>query len=119
MQQIIDDPVSVVQPLATVERHSGLGIASFVISLIMAPALLVIVVMAALIGSSDDESPANIIVGLLALGSIALLLTGIGLGIAGVLQKQRRRMFSVLGLVFNASLVLGILGLMLIGLMME
>ena len=85
----------------------------------MAPSLLILFIVAAMIGSSDEDDPANVIVGLLALGSIALLLAGVGLGIAGVFQKQRRRLFSVLGMIFNGSLLLAILGLMLIGLMVE
>ena len=39
----------------------------------------------------------------------------IGLGIAGLVQRERKRMFSVLGLVFNAVAVLGVLGIMILG----
>ena len=101
-------------------KHSGLGIASFVISLAMAFFLFLIVLAAAVIatvtrGDMPDTSPAAVIVGLVAVLGLFGCVVGIGLGIAGMFQKNRKKVFSILGLIINGLIVLGVFALIVVG----
>ncbi len=106
------------QPL---RKHSGLGIASFVISIIAALITFVLVVMAGVMtvkagGQMDEQSPHAVVLGCSILAAGFLYLVGIGLAIGGLCQRNRYRVFPILGLVLNLLFVLGIVGLMVIGL---
>lgn len=85
--------------------HSGLGIASFIISIL---AFFVVILFFA-IDASETTAGAGIC------GAAFANLVGIGLGIAGVAQGDRKKVFAILGLVFNVLAILGVVGLMLIG----
>ncbi len=100
--------------------HSGLGIASFIIALVAGALLAMLVIAAGVMaatagGGFDETAPATV-----ALGCTILLaglghLVGTGLGIAGVVQRDRRKVFAVLGLVLNGLAILSIAGMLLIG----
>jgi hypothetical protein len=105
-------------------KHSGLGIASFVMGLIFGLILFVLIGIAGVQevsnpGGMDENSPFAMVLGLLLLGALLMNLVGAALGLAGVLQKNRRKIFAVLGLVFNLLAVLGTGSLMVLGMMME
>ena len=105
-------------------KHSGLGIASFILSLIAGVEIFTMVVIAGVMAAQspagiDEHSPEAIIVGSFLCGGAALLLVGLGLGIAGVLQRNRKKIFGILGLVFNALIVIGLLTLFAIGIAMR
>ncbi len=55
-------------------------------------------------------------VGLCALGSPVISLVGLGLGIAGLLQQDREKLFSILGVAVSALLLIGSCSLLLLGL---
>ncbi|MBX6313172.1 MAG: hypothetical protein IRY99_09700 [Isosphaeraceae bacterium] len=77
-------------------------------------------VIAYLDASHQGRPPTDIekfLIGLMALGGVALGLVGAVLGLAGVVQRYRRRGFAVLGLVLNGLLLLGVAGLLVLGLM--
>ena len=57
------------------------------------------------------------VVGLFLIAFLMLDLLAIGLGIAGLIQKDRKKTFSILGLIFGASTVVITVFLMIIGLM--
>ncbi|MDQ6418303.1 hypothetical protein RB620_02520 [Paenibacillus sp. LHD-117] len=128
-------------------KHSGLGIASFVISLVALLLIVIGIIIAAtnVSGMMDDESMLTEIeritqtyeegqeaemgtelleseefggaimgfmaAGLMMLASIALAFVGLILGIIGVASKLRRKTFGVIGLVLNALILLGTVGL--------
>lgn len=116
-------------------RHSRLGIASFVIAVlttVLFVVLLVVIFSAAgqLLGGVDpqnvtpqdlernlQQSPGTTgVLGVAGFGLAAspfLYLLGAALGIAGLIQKSRKRLFSVLGTVANGVIFLGILALVL------
>lgn len=116
-------------------RHSRLGIASFVIAVlttVLFVVLLVVVFSAAgqLLGDMDpqnvtpqdlernlQQSPGTTgVLGVAGFGLVAsplLYLLGAALGIAGLIQKRRKRLFSVLGTVANGAVFLGFLVLVL------
>ena len=90
-------------------RHSRLGIASFVIAIavgIIVP--LVMVLMAILMASIQEQGTSKLFPVGVAFGLILILaycgsLTGIGLGIAGIRQKKRNRIFAIIGLCLNSA----------------
>jgi hypothetical protein len=107
-------------PAAPVMKHSWLGISSFAISLIGGAAMLLLFGVAAYMemstpGGMDENSASAVFVGLLLFAVMAVHLVGAGLAIGGLVQKDRKRVFAVLGLVFNALVILGTLALMIIG----
>jgi hypothetical protein len=109
-------------PPETSRKHSGLGMASFVISIIAALITFVLVVMAGVMtaragGQMDEQSPQAVVVGCSILAAGFLYLIGIGLAIGALFQRNRHKVFPILGLVLNIVFLLGIAGLMVIGLL--
>ncbi len=102
-------------------RHSGVGIASFVTGII---ALLLFigaigVVLVAVVSTRHARQPPQALlvpVGLMVIGSGLMALVGTGLGIGGCCQRERKKVFAILGLVINGFLLLAGIGLMLVGL---
>jgi hypothetical protein len=92
-----------------------MGIVSFILSL-AAPAVMVllIVVIGATatqsLGNEGQPSAPSPLVMVASLGIVACLgvmVAGLGLGIAGCCQKKRKRVFAVIGTVFNGVIVVG------------
>ena len=103
-------------------KHSGIGIASFVISIFMGIFYFSVILIAGVVGAANpeginEESVTAVVIGLLILAGLGVSLIGIGLGIAGVIQKEYKKILSVLGLVFNSLGVIGVIGLMIIGIL--
>lgn len=116
------------------KKHSGLGIASF--SLFGGMAILFVLFLVMFImriaGEIDftaeavdaeelaariEQIPELAIYPLVMLATLAGNLIGLILGIIGLIQKERKKVFAILGTVFN-GLVLGFLGvIMLIGIL--
>ena len=67
----------------------------------------------------DDESTAVIMVGFAVIGMLIANVVAFGLGVGGVFQKGRKKMFAVLGLTFSMLTFVGTIGLILVGLSME
>jgi hypothetical protein len=119
----MDNPLPPLHPpgsAAPALKHSWLGIASFVISILGGLAMLLLVGVAGYLqmstpGGMDEKSTTAIVVGLLLFAVMGAHLVGAGLAIAGLTQKDRRKVFAVLGLVFNVLVILCTLGLMVIG----
>ena len=85
-------------------KHSRMGIASFIISLAQGFVTLVLIVIAGIMasmGPSVENEAAFMILGLFFIIGILGHIVGIVLGIAGAAQKSRKKVFAVLGLVFN------------------
>ena len=121
----------------TAERsgQSRLGIASFVIAILTTVLLVVLFVVISnaagrLLGDMDpqsvtpqdlqrnlEENPGSTgVLGVAGFGLAAtplLYILGAALGIAGLVQKRRGRLFAVLGTVFNGLIFLGLLVLVL------
>lgn len=109
--------------MAAPPAHSGLGIASFIISLAAGFTLLVLFGIAGVLesqhGGLDEESAAAIVLGLVVVVAILAQLLALGLGIAGMVQTERNKLFGVLGTVFSATGLLGCLLLLLFGALIE
>lgn len=106
------------------QRHSSLGIASFITSIASGFLIFFAFVIAGVMSMSspevmDEESASAIILGLCLFGSLLVSLVALGLGISGLLQKDRRQIFAVLGTVFSVVMIAGTFLLVLLGLAME
>jgi hypothetical protein len=66
----------------------------------------------------DPANPPPVLIGagLVVVACLLGSLVGFGLGIAGLVQKDRRRLVAVLGLALNAFIGLGVSALIVIGL---
>lgn len=99
--------------------HSGLGIASFIISLASGTALVLLLGIAGVMesqpGGMNEQSAGAIFLGLfLALTALAQVLA-LGLGIAGLVQTGRSKLFGVLGTVFASTGLIGTVLIILLG----
>lgn len=102
-------------------KHSGLGLASFIISMVDVIIFVSVMIIGSMMASKspmglDETSPLLLTLGMLIIFSLILCLVGIGLGIAGIVKKNRKKLFAVLGLVFNVAFLLGIIILLVVGL---
>ncbi|MCD4652662.1 hypothetical protein K8T06_01865 [bacterium] len=101
-------------------KHSGIGIAAFIISIILAGGLFLLVIIAGLMeastpGGIDEESLSAAILGLLILGTGGFQIIALVLSLVGLFQQNRKKLFPVLGTVVSSLTLLGISGLMILG----
>ncbi|MDR0666508.1 MAG: hypothetical protein LBF71_03760 [Campylobacteraceae bacterium] len=106
-----------------VQKHSGLGVASFALSIISVVCIFVLFIVAGAIevstpGGMDENSAAAVIIGVLYFLFAGFSLVGVGLGIAGLFAKERKKIFAVLGLIFSAAIFIIAVAVMVIGLSM-
>jgi len=105
-------------------KHSGFGTASFILACVMTVCLVALVVAIGILATStpgevNGESPIAVALGLGILGTLAVEVFAVGLGVAGLLQRDRKKVFAVLGLIISSITVLGVLSLLVMGLVME
>ncbi len=111
-----------------------MGIASLVIAILATVVILALFVASFAIVSSEfgnvqdpqsldpqrlQDSPAFVwltLIGLGILGCLLLYLVGLALGIAGLVQRRRKKLFAVLGTVGNGVVLLGFVALIVLGL---
>ena len=89
-------------------KHSGLGIASF-ISTIVSGSLLFLVIMMSISASDRTDPVEDSGIGLVMVAFCLVLLLALGLGIGGLLQKQRKKIFAILGTLFSVATIILIL----------
>ena len=63
----------------------------------------------------NETSKAVFLIGLGVILAVFVLLISLGLGIGGLIQKERKRIFSVLGVVFSSFTLLVISIVMMLG----
>jgi len=105
------------------QKHSGLGIASFILSIASAVLIFLLIAIAGIMEASsptgmDEESAAAVMVGLFLFIFLGATLVALGLGIGGLFQKERQKIFAILGVVFSVVTLLGTVLLIMIGLSM-
>src|SRR2546426_368566 len=91
--------------------HSGLGVASFIMSLVGALLVLFMIVLAFIMQIADEgffrfSTTEDKVVGIGMCGSGLLLLASAGLALGGLAQDRRRKIFAILGLVISGAAVL-------------
>lgn len=104
------------------EKHSGLGIASFTLSILGSLLMFLLFVIAGIMeaatpGGIDEESAEAIFVGLIMIATFFFNLIAIALGVTGLFQKQRKKLFAILGTALSGLTVVLASFLMLIGLL--
>lgn len=105
-------------------KHSGLGIASFVLSIVSLVLIFGLLIVAGVLeattpGGMDEESVEAIVVGLLLFAFIGTALIATGLGIAGLCQKQRKKIFAILGTIFSLVTVVSTVSLISFGMTID
>lgn len=103
--------VSTNPPALPREGHSKLGIASFVTAIVGGLSFFILCVSLGYMelntpGGIDEASKAVILMGLGIILALFILLISLGLGIGGLIQKERKKIFSVLGVVFSFFMLL-------------
>lgn len=105
-------------------KHSGVGVASFVLSLLSGVGLLVLFGVAGYMesqspaGMSEDD-PTTMLLG------VALLAAGMAqflafiLGVVGLFQTKRKKIFAILGTIFSLLAILTFGGLMVVGFVIQ
>jgi len=103
-----------------VVKHGGLGIASFVISVVVLILVFVLFAIAGIMKPSNPQtmSAINTIIGLVFILLLFMGLIGIGLGVAGAVQKKSKKVFPVLGIVIGTGTLVLSLILVVIGIQM-
>jgi RsiW-degrading membrane proteinase PrsW (M82 family) len=102
------------------QKHSGLGIASFVISILAGAAIICLVAAAGMMeattpGGIDEKAPATILMGLGIVAFVLLDFVALGLGIAAFFQTERNKLFAILGTIFSGVMVAGTIALIAFG----
>lgn len=112
--------------------HSRMGIASFVLAILATVVLGALFVAGTAVASSafqnvdpqslDPETVRNspafaglALIGIGVFGCLLLYVVGLGLGIAGLIQRTRRRLFSILGAGLNGLVLLAFFALLALG----
>ena len=93
--------------------NSAAGVASFVVSTVSGGLLALVVVVVFMATNNDppgaDETGYAYLVLLLVLATLLCQIVALGLGVAGVLQRRRRRLFALLGIACSVLVVATIL----------
>lgn len=114
------------------DAHSRMGIASFVIGILATVVLVALFVVGGVVAASafqnvdpqalDPESvqsspafAALALIGIGVFGCLVLYVVGLGLGIAGLIQSLRKRLFAVLGTALNGFVILVFVALFALG----
>ena len=105
------------------QKHSGLGVASFIISIVAGGLQFLLLVVAGVMqvstpGGMDKNSVAAVLVGLFIFAFLFVSLVALALGIGGLVQKDRKKVFAILGTVFSAGTIVGMIAIILLGLAM-
>lgn len=102
------------------DKHSGPGIASFCLSIIVAVLTFALVCYAGYLemstpGGVDEKDPKVMLIGVVFLGLMFLDLIAGVLGLAGLFQPDRKKLFPILGLLGSVATVGGVVALVIIG----
>lgn len=103
------------------EKHSGLGVSSFVISVVIGILMFLLFVVAGVIetstpGGMDEESAAAMLVGTFMFLFLFIEMLAIGLGIAGLFQAGRKKVFAILGITCAVATIILTILLIIVGL---
>jgi hypothetical protein len=126
MEHTQDSPFQTTVPQ---KKHSGLGIASFILALVAIIGIIgSVITMVVSVGSAisdpaaiNPENPSFAALGPAIAASFGMIISvvlsfvGAILGIVALFQKERAKLFSILGTVFNSLIVFGLIALFLIG----
>jgi hypothetical protein len=89
------------------QKHTKLGIASFALSLLAGFGMFTLIAIAAILGrirhwDHDVREVAQFLGAVCLLALVTTNIAAVGLGIAGLAQADRKKVFAILGTVFAA-----------------
>ena len=101
-------------------KHSGFGIGSLVTSIISGIVLISVFAYAGVLeistpGGIDDESVEVVLIGLAVILFFLISLVAFGLGVAGLFQKECKKVFAIIGTLIAATMITLTIGIMLLG----
>ena len=108
-------------PQMIVERpHSKFGIASFVTGLIVGLAELALLIIAGVMetstpGGISEDDPKAMVLGLFLLLGLLLAFIGATIGVAGLFEANKKKVFCVLGVIFNGLSLAAVVAIIGIG----
>jgi len=116
-EQVITIPIQALKPDNRIGKNSELGIVSFILSIVLFTALFCTFLILFLFHGEYETSQEQHfpVAGTIFMTMILSSFAGTGLGIAGVCQKNRKKIFAVVGLILNAAALLFLGILILIG----
>ena len=99
------------------KTHSKIGIASFIVAVIAAFLILCALVAAGILqhGHPPGKYPGQEIVGLSIIFLLFLDASAVVLGVVSVFEKERKRLFGVLGLCISCAAIFGSIVLLVVG----
>lgn len=105
-------------------KHSGWGITSFIISIAAGILIFATIVIAGVMetqtpGGLDENETVTGLIGLAIIGLMLVDLLAFIFGIVGLVQRDTKKVFAILGIIFSGITLLGTLGLMVLGVSME
>ncbi len=116
-------PPGYYQPGYQQESGNPLGTSSFIIAVIAGLAIIIsFVAVLSKVGPGgqvNQNDPMMMTFGCVILLAMLAAFIGMGLGIAGCVQQNRKKVLAILGLIFNSAIALGMGTLMLIGMSMQ
>lgn len=101
------------------DKHSRMGIASLALAILVGVLVFVIIAGAGVLeastpGGMNEDSPLVVLIGFAIIG--CLLANLVGLGLAGMIQRRCKKLFAILGAIFNGLVVLVVLAVIVLGL---
>lgn len=125
------NPADPTDPVLNRIKHSGPGIASFVIGLVallgyILTFFLATIALSGAIGTLTQPMqveelalhPAVLLASLFILVCLVLNLAGLILGVIGLVLKKRKKVFPIIGTILNGIMILAFAGLILAGMYM-
>ena len=111
-------------PHTDAPKHSLLGVISFITVVVSGLVLFADICLAGYLevttpGGIDEESPITVVVGLVLIGMVLVNLLGGVLGFASFFESGKKKIFGILGFLFCGILVMGTIGLVVLGLVMQ
>ena len=108
-------------PYGAAPTHAGIGVASFILGLIASLTMLALIVIAGVLAAKapgqqlDENSTEAMTVGCSLLLAAGMALLGLILGIVAALQNGKKKVFPILGIVFNGGMLLMVVAMMILG----
>jgi len=97
------------------QKHSGIGIASFITSIVVGILIFFVIVVSGVMAVSMPSEGLFVVVGLFVIALLIADIVALGLGIGGLCQKDRKKIFAILGTVFSSITVVGTIFLTILG----
>ena len=106
--------------VSTKQKNSGFGVASFIMGITIGILLLVLFAIAGILsartpGGMDKQSVQAMVIGLSIMALLFFDVISTVLGIVGLFQKDRKKLFAVLGTIFSSIILLVAVGVIILG----